>query len=111
MDSSTEADPNRGSAWRILGTLRDREITKTGRGVDQLFAALEQTFGLGPAWVTQVQPDVLSPEGDLPPTIELVWHFGPEEIWLTPALAELFQEPVQEGFEDDFRVVITLRCE
>ena len=100
-----------GSTWRIVGTLKQKEVTRTGDGVRQLFAALEQTFGLSQAWLNQTDVELRAVDGDQPGALELTWSFSPEDIWLTPAVAELFGEPAGEWFEDDFRMVITLRCE
>ena len=111
MSSSSEDGTTSGNTWQVVGTLDDKEITRTGRGVADLFATLEQTFGLGPAWVNQVPPELQAMDAAQPRAIQLVWSFCPEDIWLTPALSELFEAPSQEWFEDNFRLVITLRCE
>ena len=100
-----------GSDWRIVGTLDEQEVTRAGRGVTELFQTLEETFGLGAAWVDQVTPAIRAVEGEPRRAIELVWSFRPEDIWLTAQLAALFQKPFSAGFEDDFRLTVTLRCE
>ncbi len=99
------------STWRIVGTLKDKEVSRTGDGVRQLFATLEQTFGLSQAWVDETDVEMRLVGGDQPGALELTWSFCPEDIWLTPAVAELFGQPAGEWFEDDFQLAITLRCE
>jgi len=111
MSSSSEDHTASGNTWEVVGTLDDKEISRTGRGIAPLFATLEETFGLGPAWVNQVPPDLQASDESQPRAIQLVWNFCPEDIWLTPMLSELFQAPSQEWFEDNFRLAITLRCE
>jgi hypothetical protein len=100
-----------GSTWRIVATLRDKEVSRTGRGVRELFTTLEQTFGLSQAWLDQTALAVRAVAGDQPDALELTWSFCPEDIWLTPTVSELFGEPASDWFQDDFRMVITLRCE
>src|SRR5581483_11220112 len=104
MSSSREDHPTSGNSWQVVGTLEDKEITRTGSGIASLFATLEQTFGLGPAWVNQVPPELEASDEAQPRAIEVVWTFRPEDIWLTPALSELFQAPSPEWFEDNFRL-------
>ena len=87
MSSSSEDHTTSGNTWQVVGTLDDKEITRTGRGIADLFATLEQTFGLGPAWVNQVPPDLQAMDEAQPRAIQLVWSFCPEDIWLTAALS------------------------